>query len=61
MEGSVQASCPTFVHQLVKQRHVGEEKEVSKHLSLNLRVDLVALQKLLGALQHLHQEIQSDS
>lgn len=50
MEESVHAVRHTFVHQLVKQRHIGEEKEVGKHLSLNLWVDLVALQKLLGVL-----------
>lgn len=46
--------CPTFVHELVKKGHVGEEKEISKHLSLDLRMDLVALQKLLSILEHLH-------
>lgn len=45
--------CPTFVHQLVKQGDVGEEEQVCKHLSLDLRVNLVALQKLLCTLQHL--------
>lgn len=46
--------CPTFVHELVKKGHIGEEKEISKHLSLDLRMDLVALQKFLSILEHLH-------
>lgn len=47
---------PTFVHELVKKGHVGKEKQISKHLSLDLRMDLVALQKLLGILEHLHRD-----
>lgn len=50
--------CPTFIHELVKKRHVGEEKEISKHLSLDLRMDLVALQELLSILEHLHMHTQ---
>lgn len=45
---------PTFVHYLVKKGHVGKEKQIRKHLSLDLRMDLVALQKLLSVLEHLH-------
>ncbi|KAF3852152.1 hypothetical protein F7725_005507 [Dissostichus mawsoni] len=41
------------------KRHVGEEEEVSEHLSLDLRVDLVALQKLLAVLKHLHTHTQT--
>lgn len=45
---------PTFVHELVKKGHVGKEKQISKHLSLDLGMNLVALQKLLSILEHLH-------
>ena len=45
--------CLTFVHQLVEERHVGEEEEIGEHLGLDLWVDLVSLEEILTVLEHL--------